>query len=217
MKIQIDWNIYKRIMTWVLAGDGEVSGLGRVVIADGVATVTSAMILDANGSAAYTEISPEMVAKASYQTREQQGRLAFWWHSHVNMNTFWSGTDTHTIDDMAETGGVCVAVVFNKKKEMTGAVSFKSQTPFGEMVIAYRDIPVEITDRPDALEDSAALTEFKELRAKQQPVKPEPWEYTTPTKIGHYKRTMWGTDDAEMGMYFALNVEAEALGVSPKH
>lgn len=60
------------------------------------------------------------IAKAMYETRDDEGMFNFWWHSHVNMGVFWSGTDMDTIRQIGSQGFV-VATVFNKKNEMLDA------------------------------------------------------------------------------------------------
>ena len=51
-----------------------------------------------------------------FTSREDEGDLTFWWHSHNSMAAFWSGTDHATIEDLGKNGYV-VATVFNHKRE----------------------------------------------------------------------------------------------------
>lgn len=45
---------------------------------------------------------------------EDMNRIRFWGHSHVNMSTYWSGTDLEAMRQL-RTGGINVYTVFNKK------------------------------------------------------------------------------------------------------
>lgn len=115
-----DQEVFDKIMFWVDKSPVEVSGFGRVVIKDGNFTVVSAYLLDQENSGASTDIAPEAMAKLMYESREDEGHLNFWWHSHVNMAVYWSGTDTETIKQIGEQGW-CLSTVFNKKDESRSA------------------------------------------------------------------------------------------------
>jgi hypothetical protein len=123
--IAIDRLIYAKIMHWITKAPGECSGLGKVIrLKDGTFKVVEAMLFPQENSAGFTEMSGEAIAKAMYTLRNEPGTLSWWWHSHVNMDVFWSGTDVDTIKELSEAGGQggwCVATVFNKKWEYKSA------------------------------------------------------------------------------------------------
>lgn len=129
-KIILDRMIYHKIMHWVDKSSDEVSGLGTVVQQeDGSFKVIEVMLLPQKNTSGTTDIEAEDVAKAMYELREAEGSLNFWWHSHVNMAVFWSGTDRSTIEEFGNAGGqggFVVATVFNKKYEMRSAVYVNS-------------------------------------------------------------------------------------------
>lgn len=133
-KVVIDNLVYRRIMHWINKSDHEVSGLGIVQVeADGILRVTHAMLLPQVNGPTHTDIEPEDAAKLLYKCKDIDGALRFWWHSHVNMDVFWSGTDMDTIKKIGQ-GGWFLSTVFNKKREMRS--SFYSvngtRTPWGE-------------------------------------------------------------------------------------
>ena len=103
-------------MFWVDECDKEISGFGKVVVKDGNYWVIEAYLLEQEVSAATTDIDAESLAKLMGETMKEEGHLNFWWHSHVNMGAFWSGTDTDTIREIGE-AGFCLATVFNKRRE----------------------------------------------------------------------------------------------------
>lgn len=141
-KIIIPANIRNKIQFIVDNCPLEVSGLGTVVFdkAENAYRVTDVMLLDQEVGSAHTDIDDEAVAQACYDMREAEGELAFWWHSHVNMSTFWSSTDHSTMEAIGK-NGLCVAVVFNKKEEMRGAIVM---TPEGYPSYKIDEVDIEV-------------------------------------------------------------------------
>jgi proteasome lid subunit RPN8/RPN11 len=115
-------HVYAEIMHYVRSYDKEISGLGRVERAsDGTMVVTKVYLPTQENDAASTDLDEASVAKLLYTSREDKGSMSFWWHSHVNMSAFWSGTDHATIQQFGE-GGFVVATVFNKRAEYKTAL-----------------------------------------------------------------------------------------------
>lgn len=192
-KIIIPANIRNKIQFIVDNCPLEVSGLGTVVFdkAENAYRVTDVMLLDQEVGAAHTDIDDEAVAKACYDMREAEGELAFWWHSHVNMSTFWSSTDHKTMEEIGK-NGLCVAVVFNKKEEMRGAIVM---TPQGYPSYKIDDVEIDVQHEYDF--DTEKLLE--EMKAKIREKK-----YTPHTSYGHNTptdrvNTILSTSPASMG------------------
>lgn len=161
MKLIIDEQVYKKVMHWVnKAGTKEISGLGNIKIEDGNFKVISAILLPQKNGAATTDIEPEAVCKAMYDLRNSEGELKWWWHSHVDMGVFWSGTDHSTIQSFGN-GGWVVATVFNKKAEKKTAFYSKDGkvTPIGIEPLFIDDIPTEIMS--NSIDTSQWDAEFK--------------------------------------------------------
>lgn len=117
MKVYILPEVHAQIMYYVNKSPVEISGLGRIEKAsDGSLVVTKAYLIEQENGAVTTDINEDAVAKMMFETREDKGDLNFWWHSHVDMNAFWSGTDMSTIEDFGKKGYL-LATVFNKKGE----------------------------------------------------------------------------------------------------
>lgn len=125
MKVYIDRKVYQKIMHWVDKAEGEVSGMGSIVKGPGYMRVVSACMLPQENGATSTDLDADGVAKAMYLLRNEPGEMNFWWHSHVNMGVFWSGTDTATIEELGR-NGFLLATVFNKKREMRSALWYQS-------------------------------------------------------------------------------------------
>lgn len=127
ISIEIDPLVYQKVMHWVNKSDFEVSGLGTVVHDKerNVLRVVDAILLKQENSSVETELDGQAISRAMYQTKDSPGSLRWWWHSHVNMDVFWSGTDMTAIKTL---GGAerdrpawfCMTV-FNKKQEMLSA------------------------------------------------------------------------------------------------
>lgn len=157
-KIIIPMNIRNEIQFLVDNCALEISGLGNVVYDKDANAyrVVSIILLDQEVGAAHTDIDDAAVAQAVYDLRDSEGELAFWWHSHVNMDTFWSGTDKSTMIEIGK-NGLCVAVVFNKKEEMRGALVM-SPDGFPSYLVDDVDIEIEYTYDFDT---EAKLAEMK--------------------------------------------------------
>jgi len=109
-------DIYEKIMFWVDSCDKEISGMGKVTIKDGGYQIIEAYLLEQEVTSTTTDIDAVALGKLMSETIKEEGHLNFWWHSHVNMGTFWSGTDIQTIKDFGK-AGFCLATVFNKKRD----------------------------------------------------------------------------------------------------
>jgi hypothetical protein len=166
-KIIIPIAIKDKIQFIVDNCDLEVSGLGKVVFdkAENAYRITSAILLDQEVGSAHTDLDDNAVAKALYDTRNEEGELAFWWHSHVNMATFWSTTDHETMESIGK-NGLCVAIVFNKKDSMRGAIVM---SPEGMPNIKLDDVEIEVQSYYD-FDTEALKAEIKEK------VRPKKWK-----------------------------------------
>ncbi len=122
ISIHVDEAVWTKVMHWIDKSPVEVSGLGKVVFDEktGIFRVIDAFLVQQENSGGDTEMKDTAVAKLMYETHKQPGRLCWWWHSHVNMNAFWSNTDTDTIKKLGG-GGWVVATVLNKKREYRSA------------------------------------------------------------------------------------------------
>ncbi len=116
MNIEILPEVREKIMYWVEKCPREISGLGKVIHNKGSMLITSAHLLNQENTAASTEIDAADVGRLEYETRDEEGALNFWWHSHVDMDVYWSVTDMSTIHEFGDNGW-CLAGVFNKKNE----------------------------------------------------------------------------------------------------
>lgn len=125
MKLIIKKEVFDKVMYWIDRADFEVSGLGTIEIdKDGNPVVTDAWLLDQVGQATETDLKAEDINRLEYELYQKgiKSGLRWWWHSHVNMSAFWSGTDDKTIRELGEHGWF-MHTVLNKKREYLSAMS----------------------------------------------------------------------------------------------
>ena len=174
MKIIITKEAHAKVMHWIKKADFEVSGFGKVVRIHNDETntdtfkVVSAHILKQSGGAAHTEIDGNALAKLMYTSRLEEGELKWWWHSHVNMPVFWSGTDTKTIESMGVNGWI-TATVFNKRNESRSALCYRTESDFGFSHELIDQVDFEVED--DAAHDTTTWdAEFDANVVKEKPI-----------------------------------------------
>lgn len=151
IKVEISELAYQKVKHWVHKSNKEVSGFGvtssRRDGNDTVFTVHDAYLLEQEVGAAHTDIDAKALGKLMHKvlTDETYGRanagryrLNWWWHSHVNMEVFWSGTDKNTITDIGK-NGLCLASVFNKRDEIRSAAAYTIEHPLVGSGVHFED------------------------------------------------------------------------------
>jgi hypothetical protein len=118
---------WDKLVGWVQSCPLEVSGLGFVEKKGIEFTVVKVFLLKQLCGSAYTDLESDfygkfgtkMISENMEEWNKYQG-FRFWWHSHVNMGTFWSGTDLATIERLSKSGNKeawGMSMVMNKKNE----------------------------------------------------------------------------------------------------
>jgi len=173
--IVIENTVYQKIMHWINKSEYEVSGLGKIIYSKGRIQVIEAMLLPQKNGSTHTDIEGADVGKAMFLLKDSPGDLRWWWHSHVDMPVFWSGTDKDTIDKISQ-GGWFVSTVFNKRNEMRSCLNMVSPLPLGMM----DDIPT----RPIQFIDDKLIKAWDEDYEKN--VTNLTRNYHFPKPLGHY-------------------------------
>lgn len=172
MRIIIPNAVHKKVMHWVNKADFEISGFGKCSYdpEQDAFVVHDAVLLKQEGGGAHTDIDAQSLALAQSRLRSEPGRLAWWWHSHVKMQTFWSQQDLETIRSIGGKGWM-VATVFNQLGKHKSAYCGMHQTPFGTVDnCLYEDIDTVIEQIVDQI--PAAWDEEFDANVKKA-------EYTT--------------------------------------
>jgi hypothetical protein len=115
---------FRKITSWVDMCPDEISGYGTVKIIDGAFVVTDAFLLEQEVTGTTTELDAMATAKLmdeidskSEEEKEELGELRLWWHSHVNMDVFWSTTDEEAVETISG-NPYFLSSVFNKRGEV---------------------------------------------------------------------------------------------------
>lgn len=117
VRVTIDPIEQAKIWYYVDKCPKEISGLGKVIrLDDGTFHVTKVYLLQQECTAVETELDDKAISQLLFESKDDPGELLFWWHSHVNMNVFWSGTDMNTIHQLGKSG-LIISTVYNKKRE----------------------------------------------------------------------------------------------------
>lgn len=120
--VTIDHAVKDKLDAYIHIADGEISGLGTVVQPNrGTFHIQDIHLFEQTCTGASTDISVEDVSKSLVQAVTQglnPETLKLWWHSHANMQAFWSGTDHATakaLDNGSNQWMLCL--VQNKRGE----------------------------------------------------------------------------------------------------
>ena len=166
-KLVISCDAHDKIMHYVNKTDFEVSGLGVIEILDGQPTVTDVYLLEQENDPTETEITSESINKVLYEhyKTKKKGDIKFWWHSHVNMDVFWSGTDRATIKQLTQNGWFFHGV-FNKKDEVK--IAFSNCDPvFGMIDNLNLDIDYDLVNDQELYDAYQIVNKIKDERAKK--------------------------------------------------
>ena len=195
MEVVIDFDVYQKVMYWVhKAANHEVSGFGNVVQDGSQLKIVSACLCKQENTSTTTDIEPADLAKAQYESRNLPGSMRWWWHSHVQMPAFWSGTDEDNIRALGANGWF-LCTVFNQKYERKTCFITNSGLNGGLFI---DDIPLQFSHyvMPD--------DKKKELDAEyDEKVKTKSYVYTGGRWDGGGYRDWMGMTDGEFSEYYS--------------
>ena len=227
MKILYSKLAYDKIMYWVGKCNVEISGFGTVEYLPDTKTfyVTDAYLIKQEGRAATTDIDGAALSKLMYEKRGEAGNCKLWWHSHVNMAAFWSGTDTATIRELGSQGWI-TASVFNKKEEVRSAYCCKVTSELATDTQLYDDIKTEVeTELDEELiklceeEYASKFTEYKYVAPVTYPTG-QYWNERTDKKSKKNKKKdtlLTGpADDSNEAYSYIMKQEASLLGMTAR-
>lgn len=157
MKIEYSNTAWDKIMTWVDITSEEISGLGCVKRKDdGSFYVYDVFLLIQDNTSSFTDIDDEALMKLMWEITEKDDAddgtrfndLKYWWHSHSNMSTFWSGQDEKCIQEKLIHANWWLSTVHNKKNEIDTRFDIADPpTRFDDLKVSLkRQIPKSLTD-----------------------------------------------------------------------
>ncbi len=165
VKILIPRKEWNKIRYWVDISPVEISGVGivkptktttvngKTVITE--LTVEKVLLLRQRNSATLTDIDTQALLELMAEYAEDSEYIRLWWHSHVNFDVFWSGTDEATINDFH--ADWMLSIVTNKKNENKARLDIYN--PIRTMIKVNELVIVDGTE-----EDEAEL--YKEYQEK---------------------------------------------------
>ena len=165
--VVMDHKVRSQIQFYVDNCDTEIGGLGRVVWQRDkkylLAHVVEVYCLKQEVSAVTTSLDEVAIAELLYDERRKKGHISYWWHSHVDMDVIWSGTDRDTMFDFIKEGGRMVYGVFNKSHQETHAY-LQQPTPEEEHLCVFaNNVTLQVEDNSfGASEKKKMLKEIKE-------------------------------------------------------
>lgn len=157
MKILITDYAYLKMQSYIDLCEYEISGMGKVKIIDSNTLLVEDVRLWKQTVTSTTsnldqDAEPKFVNEL-IKDGENINDWKLWWHSHADMNVFWSGTDTGTIKTIMKVGedgkrsglDFLVSIVGNKKAEFKARIDVAVRNDvFGIKGVETRDnIPFE--------------------------------------------------------------------------
>lgn len=135
IEVSVTRLVDEKMYAWTQIAEGEVSGLGLAKTwsdDDGIFHIHAdkLWLFEQECTAGSTDIHSHPGAKyANRAAQMDRGNdMRFWWHSHVNMETYWSSTDEEQIES-TKMPGAFLSIVTNKQGDRRVRVDF---TPYPE-------------------------------------------------------------------------------------
>jgi len=127
--IQIREEAYYKMKTLTQEANGEIAGLLLADFEDKSIIIDDVVVLKQEAGTGSVDIDDKAIAefmKESAKTDKSKiTKLRGWWHSHDNMETFWSGIDDNTIDKFTKLAGLCISINTNKKNKFLVRLDIK--------------------------------------------------------------------------------------------
>ena len=114
--VKIKEEAWDKLWQYIMAVQGEISGFGHAYInserniesTDHSIIIEDIFIVEQESGGAHTKLKEEAIHKylademrLAVKEERRARKLNLWWHSHGRMGTFWSGTDTGTMDSFS--------------------------------------------------------------------------------------------------------------------
>ena len=116
--VYITQTALKKLETYIGLCKYEISGLGSVEQIGKNVRVTDIFLFKQTVSSASTDLDIGSISDFMVECINKgidTSKLKCWWHSHVDFSTFWSATDTATMERF--NNDWMVSIVGNKKRE----------------------------------------------------------------------------------------------------
>lgn len=176
-KLLIPVSSYERMMSYVLGCDTEITGFADIFYNEGIESLVVGNVYLLKQEATGVEVEMDDEAIAHFNDACLDAGMTqlpqLWWHSHVNMQAYFSGTDAKAMEDL-KNDSYSVALVLNKKYDMMATLRQYAPVDLKE--------DLEIMIIPDMIVPSPAiLAEIAEkVSIKKEPVAKTKYVYKAP-------------------------------------
>lgn len=119
IKVKITTEAYQKLRYFTEQCDVEISGLGKVKEKPGFLEIYDIEIFNQTVSGGHSDLDPDSLAEflqEKFIAGESTKDYKVWWHSHVNMEAYFSPIDVNTIETSSEFPYL-VSIVTNKRGE----------------------------------------------------------------------------------------------------
>jgi len=163
LKLLIPFNNYLKLKYYATLCSGEISGLGKIsynkqdknnIVVDDV------FIFPQKAGHTSTDLDKKAIAlflEKEYKKNKTIDGISLWWHSHSDMEVFFSSTDEQTIENFGDTSDFLISLVINRKMEMEARVDVFN--PFRNTI---KDIDIEITSPENTILRNKIKKEIEE-------------------------------------------------------
>lgn len=164
--------VWQELMGYVLACPVEINGFGYIDRVGNTFMLEKIFLLKQVATAGSVEVDERALVQYmtdALQRGENTGRIRFQWHSHVNMNAYFSGTD---LDNISRYEEWMVSLVANKHGEFSARLDLIQ--PFR----AWTPLEVQILNQPSLTLLEACRREINDKVSiqgawRKRPVKPD--------------------------------------------
>ncbi len=183
IEVKIAYDAYRKLRIWTDIAKGEVSGLGTVEeIRDKHGRLTAYLITDIDlikqkSTTVETALDEQAVNEYLYRLvteGKDPSKVKLWWHSHGNIDVFWSNTDSENIERLCNSG-YFISLLTNKAEKLLCRIDVYQ--PF-QITLDQVDINLNLFEEDELLdtcerEFRSKVSEIKEVRpTSSRPVEP---------------------------------------------
>lgn len=156
--VELSYPVKVRMDAWMDMAPEEISGIGTIQeeMRQGrlIIRVTNLWLFEQECTAVRTTIGFKDIARFMTKgmpagIRDQD--LRYWWHSHVDMEARWSGTDLATHEALSKNGANFLSIVSNRRGDMMAKYTIGSP-----LMIGFDGLPITITGHDETMLKAAA-------------------------------------------------------------
>ena len=124
MKVLIKREQFSKLLAYAKLCKSELGGMGKITMTDdGKLSIESVYLVKQHANGTTCELDAEALGLLEFQTKDEVGELALWWHSHAGMGVNPSSQDIETMNKMGANGR-CLMLIINNKGETHAEYTF---------------------------------------------------------------------------------------------